>query len=105
MILRSGKQAKLGEDRSHVRLDGLGRQEQPLADRLVRPALGHERKDLSLPTGEVSHRAVLASSSQEVCHDLRVDRGPTSCDPPDGLDELADVGYAILEQVPDASGA
>ncbi len=48
MLVGFGEQAELGEDGGHMRLDGLGMDEELLGDGVVRPSFGHERHDLVL---------------------------------------------------------
>jgi hypothetical protein len=43
---------KLPEDAGHVRLERLGAQEQLVRDRRVRPALGHQGKDVAFAGGQ-----------------------------------------------------
>ena len=42
---------------------------------------------------------------QQLADHLGVHGGAAGGDPPDGVDELRDVGDPVLEQVPDAAGA
>ncbi len=60
MVVVLREQVELGEDARDVPLDGLGGEEQPLADRLIGSALGHQLEHLSLPFGELVDPAGVA---------------------------------------------
>ena len=71
MVGGGGAQVELGEDRSHVRLDGLRVQRQRLADRAVGASSGHQREDLALaPAEAVKRRGPAARASQALDHGL-----------------------------------
>jgi hypothetical protein len=74
-----------------VRLDGLWGEEEPLTDRLVGTALGHQREDLSLAIGQRLQRMVPAASAEQLRHHLGVDGGAAPRDPAHRVRELVDV--------------
>jgi hypothetical protein len=55
-----------------VRFDGRGAEEQAVADRLVRPAFGHEREHVALPRGEVGEAVLLSEPAEQGADDLGV---------------------------------
>ena len=83
-----------------------GRDDQRRGDGGVGPALGHQRQHLALAGGERGAsvgRAGLAA--EQLGHDLGVEGGAAGGDPAQRVDEVADVGHPVLEQVADAGGA
>ena len=100
-----GREAELREDARHVLLDRALGDDEPLADRLVRAALGHQLEHLALARGELVERVVAAAPADEQRDDLGVERRAALADAPHGGGELVDVGDAVLEQVADALGA
>ena len=66
-------EAELVEDLPDVRLDRLRAEEERLADRPVRPPLGHQAEHLALAVGQLVERAALARALHEARDDRRVD--------------------------------
>ena len=106
VIVGRRQQLELREDVGDVRLDRLRREEQAVADRLVRAALGHQRQHLAL---------ALASGRRAA---PRARRRPTSwattsgsmTEPPRAIRRIASAkssrsSHAVLEQVADAARA
>ena len=60
-----------------------------------------QREHVALAVGQVVERRA-AVAADERLHDLRVERGAAGRDALDGVDELAHVAHAVLEQVADA---
>lgn len=94
-------EVELAEHGSDVLLDGTSRHEQLLGDRSVGAPGGDELEHLSFPFGEsVKRRVVLASPAlDEMIDHQRIDDRSASVHLADGIDELAGVGDAVLEQV------
>ena len=69
----------------------------------VRAALGHQAEHLALARGQVVERVAAPGAGEELRDDLRVDHGAAGGDAVDGVEEVADVGDAVLEQVADAA--
>ena len=103
MVVRRRQELQLGEDVRDVGLDGLRREEQPVADRLVRPALRHQRQDLALPIGQVVERHSRASTSDELRDDLGIDDRAALRDAPDGVREVVEVVDPVLEEIADTA--
>jgi hypothetical protein len=53
VVVGGGMQVEPGEDAAPMSLNSLGTEEQPLADGLVGPTLGHEGEHLTLPFTEL----------------------------------------------------
>ena len=105
MVGRVGRQAELREDARHVLLDRAQGDEEPLRDRLVRAALGHQLEHLALARRQLGERVVLAAAADELRDDLGVERRAALADAPHRRGELLHVGDPVLEQVADALGA
>ena len=103
MVALGGREAELGEDRADVLLDGPLGDDEPRGDRAVRAALGHQREHLTLARAEIVERVAAAGAGEELADHLGVDRGAAGGDPVDGLEEVARLGHAVLEQVPDTA--
>jgi hypothetical protein len=73
-----------------------------LGDTGVRPPLGHQPEHLTLPRREHVERA---SASDELAHDLRVERGPALDDALHGVEEVSHVPDPLLEEVADRTAA
>src|SRR4051794_5729103 len=98
-------QAELAEDVRDVFLDGALGHDEARGDRVVRPPLGHQPEHFALARGELVEHAVLAAAAEELGDRLGVHRRAALRHAPDGVDELAHVGDAVLEQVADAAAA
>ena len=105
MVAGVGRQAQLGEDARDVLLDCALGDEEPVADRLVRPALRHQLEHLALARRELGEWVVLAAPADELGDDGGIERRPSLSDPAHGRCELADVRHTVLEQVADTLGA
>ena len=79
--------------------------DEPRGDRGVRAALGHQREHLALARAEPVERVAAAGAGEELADDLGVERRAAVGDAVDGVEEVADVGDAVLEQVADAAGS
>ena len=102
VVVLGGRQPELDEDVRDVLLDRALGDDQRLGDRGVRAALGHQPEHLALARGELVERAVVARAEQ-LGDGLGVERRAALGDAADGVDELAHVGDAVLEQVADAA--
>src|SRR4051794_30159618 len=80
-------------------LDGLAAQEQAAGDGRVGPTLGHEPQYLPLAFGELVERARVGVAGEERGDDVRVDDGSAAGDAADRVEEVVEVGDAVLEQV------
>src|SRR5262249_50429144 len=76
MVLGRRRQPELREDGGHVLLHRTRRDEEPLADRLVRTALRHELEHLALARRKPLDRVVSAIASDELGHDEGIERRP-----------------------------
>jgi hypothetical protein len=85
-----------------VLLDRALGDDQPLRDAGVREPLGHQGEDLALARSELVLR-VAARAGDELGHDLGVERRPPAGDTLERVEEVAHVGHALLQQVPDAA--
>src|SRR3954468_8013019 len=99
MIVGRRYQLELREDAGDVGLDRLGGQEEALADRLVRAALGDEGEDLALPLGQVVERDAGATPADELGDHLGVDDRPASRDSTDGVGEVLEILDAVLQEI------
>src|SRR5512133_2094714 len=105
MVLGRRGQPELGEDAGHVLLHRPRRDEEPLADRLVRAALRHELENLALAGRKLLDRVISTAAADALGDHQRVERGPALGHAPDGLRELVDLRDPILEQVAEPLGA
>ena len=80
-----------------------GADRQPVGDALVGEPLGHQREHLALARREVVERVLPAAAAEHPRDHLGVERRPAAARPSDRLDEVAEVGDAVLEQVADAA--
>ena len=101
MILARGLESQLREDRSHVALDRLELEGEPLGDRGIRAALGHQREDLALTRRQLVERRVAARAAEQARHDLRVDHRAAGGDASHSVGQVVEPGDAFLEQVAD----
>src|SRR6185503_1060097 len=99
------RQPELAEDVRDVLLDRALGDDEAVGDGVVRAALGHQPDDLSLARRELVEHAALAAAAEQLRDRLRVHRRPALGDAADRVDELADVGDAVLEQVADTAAA
>src|SRR5215207_959344 len=97
VVLARGK-VQLVEDHAHVFLDGVLGDDEPLADRLVRAALGDQLEHLALARRQRSERARFRVC-QQPRDDLRIEGGAAARDPTHRAGEVRRVGHAVLEQV------
>ncbi len=104
MILGRRGEVELEEDARDVLLDRAWRDEEPVGDRLVRAALGHELEHLALARRQERERVVPAASAEELGDDGGVERGAPLRDAPHGRRELVDVRHPILQQVSETLG-
>ena len=68
-----------------------------LRDAGVGSPLGHQRQDFALACGEILERIFGATSGNQLLDQDGIDDRRTVDDPPEGRDELVDVGDAALE--------
>ena len=102
VVVLGGRQAELHEDVRDVLLDRALGDHQLLGDGRVRAALGHQPEHVALARGELVERAVVALA-QQLGDRLGVQRGAALGHAPHGVDEVAHLGDAVLEQVADAA--
>src|SRR5207237_4976838 len=69
MVLRRRGEPELPEDARHVLLDRAWRDEEPLADRLVRATLRHQLEHLRLARRQLGDGVVAAAAADELAHD------------------------------------
>jgi len=67
-------QVEFSENPVDVGFDGLGGEEEVLADSLVGAALCHQCEDVAFTFGQFGERVERAAAAQETAHDLGVDR-------------------------------
>jgi hypothetical protein len=85
----------------NVLLDGALGDEEPLGNRSVRAAFGHQREHLPLALCQVVDRVVsLPALSDELRNDGRVEHRPALTDPPHGtaVDQLLRTRWAALQR-------
>src|SRR5215212_6716737 len=104
VVLARG-QVELAEDRGHVPLDRPLGDDELGRDRAVRPPLRHQRQHLALPRGQRCEGVVAFAPAEHVRDHLGVEDRAALTDTADGVDEAADLGDPVLEQVADAVGA
>ena len=104
MVVGGLGDVELLEHETNVRLDGLGAQEQRLADRRVGAALGHQPEHLALAFGEVVERIALSRAHHEAGDDRRIDHAVAVDDALEGIGEDGHVRHPVLEQVTDPFG-
>src|SRR5712664_4325836 len=94
-------QPELGEDGADVLLDGPLGEVETLGDGGVFLALSHCRQDLAFSGRQLRERRsfVPRASGDEVLDHLGVDDRTPTCDLADGVDELLQVRYPLLQQV------
>ena len=102
MVLGGRRQAELPEDARDVLLDCARRDEEPLADRLVRAPLGHQLEHLGLAGSQRGDGVVPAAAPDELAHHRGVEGRASLGHALHGRTELLDVRDAVLEQVADA---
>jgi hypothetical protein len=104
VVLGARRQPQLGEDAVDVLLDGALGDHQPLGDRLVGAALGHQREHLTLVLAQVLDRVVaLPGPPHQLGDDYRVEHRTAAGDAAHGVGQGGKVGDPVLEQVPDRS--
>jgi hypothetical protein len=94
---------QLGHDAADVRLHGPLGQPESAGDPPVGASLGHQREDLVLAWREPVQPEQALPRRQQPDDDLVVERGPSGCDPVEGLEEVVDVKHPVLEQVADVA--
>ncbi len=82
-----------------------GREEQSIADRLVRTAFGHEGEDFAFALGQVIERDARSTPPDELGDDLGIDDRAATGDASDRVGEVLEVVDTILEQVAHPAGA
>src|SRR4051812_23093853 len=82
-------------------LDSALAQEQLLTDRSVRETLRDQAQDLTLPLGELLERASFGMPAKELGDHLGINGRAALSHALEGVEELAEVGDAILEQIAD----
>ena len=100
-----GGQTELVEDARDVLLHGALGDVQPLADRLVRAALGDQLEHLALARRERVAAGRRRRALRAAGDDLRVERGAAGGDAAQRAGEVVGVGDAVLEQVAEPCGA
>src|SRR2546423_3754170 len=94
--------AELLEDRGHVALDRLGREDELFGDLAIAHALRDERQDLALALREIAgrggHGALRLHLAQHALQHLRLDERTAGRDLADRVDELF-AGY-VLQEIP-----
>src|SRR6478735_6434889 len=96
-------QPELGEDRTHVCLDRAFGEHEPLGDRTVGQALGHQCQDTSLAIRQPVHGRS-RRGAHEGMDDLGVECTAAQCHALRGGDEVRQVDDAVLEEVAEARG-
>jgi hypothetical protein len=99
------RQPQLAEDVADVLLDGAIGNHEPVGDGAIGAAFGHEGEHIAFSLGQCGQGTGVASGVQHPADDLGVERGAAGRDAGDRVDELADVGHPVLEQVADSAGA
>jgi hypothetical protein len=84
-----------------VTFHALRAQEEPLADRLIRTALGHLCENLALAGGKAVDRALFPAVRDEGADDLGVDNRLTPRYATDGLTEFLDACNTRVQQISD----
>jgi len=87
-----------------VLADRLLGDEQPLRDRGVGPALGHQRQHLALSRGQPGHRLGAGVPHHQLLHHLGIEHGAARRHRADRRGERLVVEHAVLQQVADAAG-
>jgi hypothetical protein len=87
-----------------VLADRLLADEQPLRDRGVGPALGHQGQHLALARGEPGHRRAAGVPHHQLAHHLGIEHGAARGHGADGRGERLVVEHAVLQQVADGAG-
>ena len=101
MIILCRRQPQLGEDACDVLLHRPLGDHKPCCDRVIRAPLGHQLEHLSLALGEFLQRILLAVAPEQLADHLGVDHRAVLGDPVHGIEQGADVGDALLEQITD----
>jgi hypothetical protein len=92
-------ETELVEDRARARLHGSLSDGEPLADRLVRAALGDQLEHGALTWRQRSEWRPLLRIGQQPGDDLRIERGAAAGHAPQRGGELGGLGHAVLEQI------
>ncbi len=93
------------EDAGDVLLDSGLTDQESLGDASVGLALRHRREHISLARAETIDWPVALAVAQHARNDLAVERGTSTGDARDRIDEALDVTHALLQQVADSLGA
>src|SRR5260221_893044 len=96
---------ELAEDLAAVGLDGLGREGESGADRLIGAALGDEREYLVLAFGEFVERPLCSPPRHQPGNDRGVYAALSLSDAMQRVEQYVDVGDALLEEVAGALGS
>src|SRR5215471_11556719 len=95
-------QAELGEDAGDVFFHDPGRDHERVGDGGVRPALSDQREHFPLAWREHGQGGGLPAGAQQMTNYFWVEHGAAVCNTRECLDEVTDVGDAVLQQVTDA---
>src|ERR1700733_9756792 len=91
-------QGELAEDVRDVLFDGPLGYHESRGDRVVGPALGHQRQHLALSGCEGAELVGTSAGRQKLRDDFRVGGGPPGGHPAQSFEELIDVADPVLEQ-------
>lgn len=94
-------QAELGEDRSHVSLDGAVGEPEVVGDGAIRVAFSDEPEHLLLTLRQVVEGGGSRPRSYQGSDDLWVKGGATVCHAADGSREVVELEHAVFEEVPE----
>ena len=97
VVVRSGCQAELCEDRADVGLHGARAQIKLGADGVVGSAFCHETEHVALPVGELSERVTYSAAAQQLGHDCGVDDDAAPRDTPDRIGQLIQICDPVFE--------
>jgi len=101
VAVRRGE-AELGEDAGDVLFHNSGRDGKRAGDSGVGAALGHQREHFPFPAREDGQGVGPAAGAQEVADNFGIEHGAALGHAGDRVDEVTDVGDAVLQQVADA---
>src|SRR5215207_2291067 len=102
VVVLPGREAELVEDRAYVLLNGAVRDDQALADRLVRAALCDQLEHLALARRQRSQRALVSGIRKQSGHHLGIEGGAAAGHAPERAREVCRVGHTVFEQVAEA---
>lgn len=102
MVVGRRGEVELREDARHVLFDGAQCDEHPVRDRLIRATLGDQLHHLSLARGERIEGIIGTSPSEELAHDVGVERRASFTHAAYSRGELLEIRDPVLQQVTDA---